>query len=149
MQHGHSANWIIQTMKKLQLPNGHYAVFGSGLLDVLGLKQARDIDVVVTKKLFTMLSSTGEWELFTYADGYAGLRDEAHMIELFYQSSMPYCSEEDIGGGMIHNSIAIDGVQFVRLADILRWKQAMGRPKDIRDVQLIEQFLSSQKKEVL
>ena len=44
MTNAKNDNWIIQTMQQLNLPDAQYAVFGSGLLDVLGIKKANDIE---------------------------------------------------------------------------------------------------------
>ncbi len=131
-------NWIIQTVKELNLPKD-YAIFGSGLLDVLGLRAAHDIDIVVTKELFDLLEKQECWNKFLYDDGCSGLRHEHQDIEVFYESKMSYCSAREIEQ-KIQNTETIEGVKFVNLDDILEWKRAMGREKDKVDVELIEKY---------
>lgn len=133
-------NQVIKTVQELNLPNDQYAVFGSGLMDVLGLKKANDIDLLVTKKLFDKLEQKPEWERFIYPDGYPGLKHTVYDLELFYESKMPFCSQAEIEE-KIRRAITIDDVKFVQLSDILDWKKAFGREKDLRDAALIEHYL--------
>ena len=139
-------NWIIQTVQKLDLPSSQYAVFGSGLLDVLGLKKANDIDLIVAKGLFKSLAREDSWEQCIYPDGHDGLKRPALNVELFYQSDMPLCDADGVER-MIQNAINIQGVRFVQLDDILTWKQALGREKDIHDIELIKEYMRRGKKE--
>lgn len=140
----HAANnWIVETVKSLNLPSDQYAVFGSGLLDVLGLKKAGDIDLVVTKKLFDVLSTDEQWQDFTYPDSHLGLKHRTKNIELFYEADMPFCDETSIVQ-MIRDAVVVDGVKFVRLEDILVWKKAFGREKDLWAVELIEAYMKEQ-----
>ena len=133
-------NQIIKTMQALNLPSDQYAVFGSGLMDVLGLKKANDIDLLVAERLFDKLGQKTEWKRFIYPDGYPGLKHTVYDLELFYESKMPFCSQAEIEE-KIRRAIAIDGVKFVQLSDILAWKKAFGREKDLRDAALIEHYL--------
>ena len=140
MQNNTGQHWIIQAVKGLHLPNDQHAVFGSGLLDVLGLKHASDIDLIVTRPLFEGLSADGQWQQFIYPDKRPGLRHKTQNIEMFYHAGMPLCDTEGVER-MVNSAVAIDGVKFVRLDDILAWKRAFGREKDLRDVKLIETYL--------
>ena len=137
-------NWIIQTMQQLNLPDAQYAVFGSGLLDVLGLKKANDIDLLVTKELFDTLERKKDWVHFVYPDGYPGLKHTTYDAELFYQSDMPLCNSGGVER-MICDAVEIQGIKFVQLSDILAWKKALGREKDVRAVELIEAYMKEQR----
>lgn len=133
-------HWIIEIVQGLALPADQYAVFGSGLLDVLGLKKAADIDLIVTKALFNMLACDADWVEYTFQDGGPGLRHRVHDIEVFYAADMPLCDRKGIER-MVQRAITIEGVKFVRLEDILAWKRAHGREKDVRDAALIEAYM--------
>ena len=39
----------------------------------------------------------------------------------------------------------IEGIPFAPLTEVLKWKKAFGRPKDVVDIELIEQYLESHK----
>ena len=133
-------HWIRNTIKELHLPSKQYAVFGSGLLDVLGLKKASDIDIIMTKQLFEDLSQQKDWSLNKHPNGGEVLSHETiEGIEAFYEASIPMCDQQGIER-MISNATIIEDVEFVRLEDILAWKQAFGREKDLQDVHLINRY---------
>ena len=46
---------ILQKVKELNLPEGSYVVEGSGVLDVLGIREANDIDLVVSPEVYEKL----------------------------------------------------------------------------------------------
>lgn len=140
------SNQIIETVRALDLPSDQYAVFGSGLMDVLGIRKSNDIDLVVTKDLFQELLMSDEWREVVYSDGLPGLKHRTENIELFYESKMPFCSQAEIEE-KIRRAIVIDDVKFVQLSDILAWKKALGREKDIEDVKIIEDYIDRQEKE--
>lgn len=42
---------------------------------------------------------------------------------------------------MIRNAEIIEGVPFIRLSELIKFKMALGRDKDKKDIELIEQYL--------
>jgi|ERR1035437_419242 hypothetical protein len=60
---------IVDTARKLNFSSDEYIVVGSGIMVVLGLKGAKDLDIVVSPRLFQRAASTG-WQRapFTYPD---------------------------------------------------------------------------------
>lgn len=52
---------IISKVQSLNLPRGSYVVFGSCPLAVLGIREANDIDLMVSKELFEDLKKRG-WQ---------------------------------------------------------------------------------------
>src|SRR3989344_5711621 len=48
---------LLKELKSLNLPTDQFAVMSSGVLAVRGLREARDLDLVVTRKLWQSLSS--------------------------------------------------------------------------------------------
>ena len=53
---------LFQKVKKLQLPQGEYALFGSAPLGIRGLKECSDIDIIVTQKLWKELKNKS-WKI--------------------------------------------------------------------------------------
>ncbi|MDP2856192.1 MAG: hypothetical protein Q8N90_03720 [bacterium] len=47
-----SNNDLFQKVKKLNLPIGNYAIFGSGSLMIRNIRESRDLNVIVTEDLF-------------------------------------------------------------------------------------------------
>ncbi|MCL1876811.1 HD domain-containing protein [Candidatus Saccharibacteria bacterium] len=145
---------IVQIVKSLNLPKGEYAIFGSALLEVYGLRDSGDIDFIVTKKLFDELKKTEDWEEFRYSNGDLALKYRGANKDIdvaFYDcQAMPGCDEKGIRA-MIKRAENIGGAMFVSLDDILTWKKNFVREKDLVDVKLIEKFMKvqQQKTEIL
>ena len=139
-------HWILEEVKKLQIPLNECAVFGSGLLDVLSFKKAHDIDLLVTKRLFDTLAKNTEWKQCFYPDGHAGLKHKVKNIEAFYDAGWSGYDRVGVEEKIDHATI-IDGVRFVSLQEILDWKRKIAREKDRRDVEIIEDYLLKRKKE--
>lgn len=133
---------IIQIVKKLKLPKGEYAVFGSALLDVYGFRESADIDLVVTKKLFDKLRKNKNWQLKDFPDD--GQKLEQGKIEVFYQwTSMPGFDPEGVTE-RIARAIEIDGVAFINIQDTIEWKVLSGREKDLKDVGFLRGLLEKE-----
>lgn len=132
-------NKYAELVERLNIPSGQYAVFGSGLLDVLGLRQSRDIDLLVSRELFEKLLQRGDWTEIAYPDGLSGLKHRSEDVEAFYEAGWSGCDEAGVRQ-KIRQADVIDGVSFVNLEDILAWKREMGRPKDLKDVELLEKY---------
>lgn len=43
---------ILEDVKKLNFSKGEYAVVGSGVISVHGIRPHQDVDLIVTKRLF-------------------------------------------------------------------------------------------------
>jgi hypothetical protein len=126
-------------VQKLELPLGEYAVVGSGPLAVRGIREAHDIDLVVTPQLYDQLKKDG-WDEEHIPDSKRewvlshGPFDVAATWSVEgYEPEVPQ---------LIADAELIDGVAFVRLEDVMRWKKACAREKDLADIRLIEQFLA-------
>ncbi len=130
---------IIEQVKGLKLPDGEYAVFGSALLEVLGLRESGDIDILMTRRLFESLGS--DWERFKYPNGDDGIRRGGEKaVEAFYYCNFLKMSEEVVED-MIVKAVDLGGVKFVSLDATAKWKNQFGRDKDLRDVKLIKKYL--------
>jgi hypothetical protein len=137
-------NRIITAVKSLNLPNGEYAVFGSAILEVLGLRLSGDIDLIVTKRLYDQLASGSDWLRIRYDNGDEGLKYQGGAdFEVFFECRwIPDFDRESILR-LISRAVSLDGVSFVSLEDTLKWKSALARDKDRADVKLIEDFQAS------
>ncbi len=122
---------FIDELKALNLPDGSYAIFGSGPLAVRGIREAKDLDVLVRKDVWDELAKK-------YTRNVKGTGLQIGNIEAFCQWS-PWFDDPD---ALIDTAEVIDGLPFVRLEHVVSWKSAMGREKDIKDLELIENYLS-------
>lgn len=129
---------FIQQVKELGLPEDGYVVVGSVLLDVLGIRQAKDIDILVSKDLLEQLSKhKDKWRLINDDRG-VHLVSKTGLVEL-WDSWHSYDGEATIYD-LIDQAELIDGVRFSSLEFVEKYKQWMGRPKDKKDLELIADY---------
>ena len=128
---------IIARVKELNLPKGSYVVFGSCPLATAGLREANDIDLLVSDETLEQLRKNGWQEIDKGKDDRPLAYDvfEAHNKWNFssYQPTLEH---------LLLNSTFVDGIPFANLEEVRKWKQASGRPKDLRDIKLIDKHLT-------
>ncbi len=128
---------LFEKVKELGLPSGSYAIFGSGPMAVRGLRECRDIDLVVTEELFEEYKSASGWEL-----------KDAGGKEMLAKDGIEMAA--DWGPGewdveqLIEDADIIENLPFVRLAEVLRWKKLLKREKDLKDIEIIEDYFKKQ-----
>lgn len=133
---------LLDAVRGLDLPADEYAVFGSGPLVVRGLREGGDIDLVVTPALYARLRERSGWAVRRRADGgeTLGWEDFDVMERLEFPGYVGDVS------AMIADAERIDGVPFVRLPELRRFKAALNRPKDHVDLDLIDRALARERK---
>ena len=127
---------IIEKIKKLNLTMGEYVIIGSGILDALGIRKANDIDISALPQLYSRLRATGEWN---EEERYGKIFLKRNGIEINPQlswSAYPTSTEEAISSAMI-----IDGIPFMNLKELRKFKKTLGRDKDFADIILIDEYL--------
>ena len=122
---------LLRKLKRFNLPESKFAIFGSGPLGVRGLRQIRDLDVIVTNDLWAELSAK-----FPVEDLGTHKRITLGNIEVLSKPVLDFSAED-----LIAEADVIKGTRFVTLERTLEWKKKMGRKKDIEDVNLIEKYL--------
>ena len=132
---------IISRVKALNLPFGQYCVFGSGVLEVHGIRKAKDVDVIVDEAVYKELKKRG-WKrhwFFKRVLTCKALKKDGN--EAFSHIKWKnYRVEND---ELFRNAETIDGVPFMELNEYLRYKRCLPRIKDKRDVELIEDYFAS------
>jgi hypothetical protein len=126
---------IKRQLAALQLSPGEAIVVGSGILEVLGIRESQDLDLMISEPVFWRIANTELLSVILYPDGTNGLNLDA--VELMY--SWLGRTVEDITPHVIE----IDGVQFLSLTGLRAMKLEHGRAKDLRDVELIDQYLAA------
>lgn len=130
---------IIEQVKKLNFPSGEYVVVGSGILDALGIRKAGDVDIAVIPGLLSRLRTTGEWEEEMRYGKLFLKGDNIDIIPELNWSEYPTTTAEAIASAEI-----IDGVPFMNLNELKKFKTALGRTKDFDDIALIDAYLISE-----
>jgi len=133
-----TAKEIITKVKSLDLPAGSYVVFGSCPMALAGIREANDIDMLVSQKLRKHLSQIGWEQIYKNPNDEPLVHDvfEAHDNWNFSEFS-PTLKE------LLKTANVVDGVPFASLQNVRRWKAVGRRPKDLKDVKLIDEYLAS------
>lgn len=127
-------------LRKYNLPLGHYAVTGSGLLGILNLRKIGDIDIIVSPELRDTLI-----EKYSMADDgkVKKIVFREDDIEAFWEGSF-YTQKIDVDAPTVADIISragiIEGLPFAALDDVLYFKYKMKRDKDLEDIRLIEKW---------
>jgi hypothetical protein len=126
---------IIQKIKELNLPASQYVVVGSSTMDVLGIRPAGDIDIAVTKELHQELRKTGKWKEYEKYNKIFLVDDTFEIIPELFWEGYDTTTKEAISSALI-----IEGIPFMNLDEVVKFKTAMDREKDIRDIELIKKY---------
>lgn len=128
-------------LDELGLNQDNSCVIGSGILQALGIRESKDIDVVVSEEMFNTLKQSGKFTVGE-AFGHEILRDDIFEIGAVWNvSGKPYKLED-----LKKESTIIDDVQYVSLEFLYQVKKSWAtlddpRQKDIDDVKLIEKYI--------
>jgi hypothetical protein len=128
---------IILEAKKLGFPLGEYVIVGSGILGALGLRESRDLDVAVSEKLLKELRASGKWKEETrYNNRLFLVSDGVDVITQLDWENYATTTQEAIDSALI-----IDGVPFLNIEEIIKFKTAVGREKDLKDIELLKKYV--------
>lgn len=121
------ARELFELLRSLELPIGDYAVFGSGPLIVRGIIEAtNDLDVISRGAAWTRAREAGNLVVLP--------EDGAEVVSCFDGAitvgrSWRY-GAVDIDQ-LIDTAELIEGIPFVRLEHVIRYKEIAARPKDL------------------
>lgn len=126
---------LFQQVRDLNLALGTYALFGSAPLGIRNLRECNDVDVIVTDDVWNEYKQKEGWTEKQAPHGDISLCHGD--IELWKGW---YPGEWNIAE-LIKTAEMIDGLPFVTLENVVKWKKLKGREKDMSDLQLIDEFL--------
>ena len=125
---------ILDSIKKLALPESQFVVVGSVPLAMLGIiPETSDIDLAVSPKLYDFLKKSG-WQEFDGREGKPVLRRDSYDVGVGY-------GEWNLQA-LLEDAFFVDGIAFTSLDKLLIWKKASGRQKDMEHIKLIESYLT-------
>ncbi|MEM4240067.1 MAG: hypothetical protein QXM31_01795 [Candidatus Woesearchaeota archaeon] len=120
---------LLEELKKLNLPSDKFAVFGSAPMAVRNIRDVDDLDVIVKQDLWDELCKKHK------NDGnkviHIGKIDIFRQWEPWFDDINPLIDTADI----------IDGIRYVSLDYLVKWKKMMNREKDRKDLLLVNDFL--------
>ncbi|MCX8193761.1 MAG: hypothetical protein N3G19_00110 [Candidatus Pacearchaeota archaeon] len=126
-------NEVKEFVEKEGISYNDFAVFGSGPLAVRGIRESRDIDIIIRPYIFKELSK----KYVVDSRGYIcqGNIEIAGDWEPWFKDINILIDDADI----------INGIRYVKLKYVLEWKKAFNREKDKKDIALIESYLKTQR----
>jgi len=128
---------VINKMKSLNLPKGSYVVYGSAPFVIYGIRDVNDIDMYVSKEVFEDLKKKG-WKKI-----YKGPKDEPITYDIFEaHDTWEFSPYSPTLPDLLSRATEVEGITFASLIDVKKWKQGSGRPKDIIDLKLIDDYLA-------
>ena len=128
---------ITSRIKALGLPDGQFVVIGSGVMDALGLREANDIDLVVSPELFARLKADSTWKA-KQEHGETVLTHDDVEVWLGWGTADGQPNFDELYDG----GITIEDIRFANPEFVRDWKRAANRPKDIEDIRLLEDYLA-------
>lgn len=129
---------ILKKVAALHFPEGSYVVFGSAPMAMAGLREAKDIDFLVSQEMFEDLKQRG-WQ-----ERDKGGLDKPLVYEDFEaHPNWNFSSYSPTLEQLLATADVVDGIPFAALSEVRKWKAASARPKDGVDVELIDRYLSS------
>lgn len=123
---------IVARVKALGLPLEEVIVIGSGLLDAYGLRDAHDVDLVVSKELFEQLKQADRFEKEIRHNDEVLLGDD---LEIWLDWGASF---EDL----MQQAVTVDGVRFAAPETIIEHKQQRGSEKDLNDIRLLREYMN-------
>lgn len=116
---------LLNKLRDLRLPPGHYAVFGSGPLLVRGvIDEVTDLDVLVRGPAWGAATRVGDVLHLDEFD--VDIVDAGDGLTLGTRWGI---GEFDVDE-LIDTAELVDGLPFVRLEHVIAYKRLAGRPKD-------------------
>ena len=123
---------IIAKTKALHFPKDSYIVFGSCPLAVAGIREANDIDLLVSERLFAELKNAG-WQELSKSPGDTPLTHDIFEAHHHWDFS----SYSPTLHHLLETATVIDNIPFASLEEVRKRKISSGRPKDLADIALI------------
>lgn len=127
---------IIKRINELDLPVNSYVVFGSGPLAAASIRKANDIDIFSSSTLFHELEQRG-WKKRLGINGKTILFNEFFEVSDEWRFGEYNAKLKDL----LVTADYINGVPFVNIYELRKWKKLMNRDKDIRDVAAIDAYI--------
>lgn len=127
---------IAERVRQLNLPADEFIVIGSGVLDALGLRQAGDIDLVMTAELFARIVQLPDWQVAAKHGELIASNADAEAFLSWGSDGRPNFDE------LQRSALVIDGIQYADPRFVIDWKQQRGTDKDLRDVELLKEYIS-------
>lgn len=124
-------------LRAMELPLDQIIVIGGGALALHGLREAGDIDLIVTRQLFDKVENDTSWKLGKQGSpSHALVKGEAEIWPDWSVDGSGHPNYEDL---MVVSEV-INGIRVVSLDYLVVRKRERGLAKDLEDINLIERY---------
>ena len=141
---------VFRLLDSLSISSNEYLIMSSGIMFVLGIRpmtELQDLDLFVTDEAFEKLKKFGdvkydeEWDC-----NYIFLFDRK--IEIWNGWGPGVCSEANKNltysfRDLYSRAQHIGKYPFEDILDVLEWKKAIGKEKDLEHIRMIEEYLKA------
>lgn len=141
-------NEIFRLLDSLNLSSNEYLIMGSGIMFVLGIRpfeELDDLDLFVTNSAFEKVKNLGEVQYDEEWDcKYVFLFDKKIEIWNGWGPGVYSKTKQKIAYSFsdLHSrTIYIGKYPFEDILDVLEWKIARGKQKDIKHIEMINKYL--------
>lgn len=124
---------VLDYLHQSGLPPEEYVVIGSGLLDAYGLRESSDVDIAVSPRLFDELRQQPGF-VEKERDGAPYLERDPLEVWLGWMKDISF-------NDLKKTAVVVEGVQFANPKIIIKRKQERGLPKDVADIQMLQEYL--------
>ena len=140
----YTGSQLVEKIKNLNLPLDKCLAVGGSSLAIRGMRETRDLDIVVLPEVFEMLQKEG-WVLDSEYESRWNRkrlkRDDVEIYpDLFLETADRYLNVEDL----LKNADIVEGIHVQDLENLILCKLDSAREKDLKDVTLIQEYLRSE-----
>ena len=123
-----NSNDILKVIDSLKLDYNDYCIISGGALVLYGIRDlTEDVDIFINKHGFDMLSK--KYNIVSKENKYKDLFGIGDNIELLLR---------EFDKTVVYN---FNGYPVLKIEDILKWKEDNRRDKDLKDIELIKDYL--------
>jgi hypothetical protein len=131
---------LLSELETHNLPKNDFAIGSSGVLAVRGIREANDLDIVVTNKLWNRLAKKNNI-LVSNSRPYIQLSGNIQILGNAFEKNFDLYTNDEL----VSKAEYINEIKYILLDLVVIMKQKIGREKDIRDIQLINEYLHKSK----
>lgn len=132
----HSKRTIKELVERLNISMDEYVVIGGGVLEIIGLRETREVDLAVSDQVYARYRDEEHWKEYVQDNGRRILTHNGYnLMRTWMGNSFSRIKRE---------SFIKDGIRCMDVAMLVESKRRLGRKKDLADVTLLTRYLKQQ-----
>ncbi len=133
---------VLASLASLQLPLGEYIVMGGSSLAIRGIRETKDLDILVTPKLYKELAANWpeDLEYFRKWNRHRLKQGEFELYPDFYLEKANQFQDVQM---LITEADMVNSIPIQKLEHLINAKLDNSREKDLQDVALMRAYLKT------